>query len=101
MMGAFVTVAIGDCISLPVKLLLRTPRVANERPCACESGLHGSLPAPVGCSRCGARFRLPVPQGSRPRNDAQPKSPPFMKDPMLPSQREHFEMPREICFLNA
>jgi selenocysteine lyase/cysteine desulfurase len=24
-----------------------------------------------------------------------------MKDPMLPSQREHFEMPREICFLNA
>ena len=24
-----------------------------------------------------------------------------MKDTMLPSQREHFEMPREICFLNA
>jgi selenocysteine lyase/cysteine desulfurase len=24
-----------------------------------------------------------------------------MNDAMLPSQREHFEMPREICFLNA
>src|SRR5215467_9564311 len=24
-----------------------------------------------------------------------------MKDTMLPSQREHFEMPREICYLNA
>jgi selenocysteine lyase/cysteine desulfurase len=24
-----------------------------------------------------------------------------MNEPMLPSQREHFEMPREICFLNA
>jgi selenocysteine lyase/cysteine desulfurase len=24
-----------------------------------------------------------------------------MRDTMLPSQREHFEMPREICFLNA
>ena len=24
-----------------------------------------------------------------------------MKDTMLPCQREHFEIPREICFLNA